>query len=159
MYPAFFFLVILFFLSLLLAANKKEGFPRLTTGILTWIYGALGLLFLLVFLKPDVSSFVLPERLTLDKNHSFISLLGLLAGVHTWLQMRKQGRQSTVRGKFLLATILVVSLSGGLMMVKFEAIYLLVRIAYSLFDVGIILVILISIYEIPINQLWIKRNV
>lgn len=152
MYPAFFFLVVVVFISLLLALNRKESYYHLTPGILTWIYGALGLLFLLVFLKPDVSSFVLPERLILDKNHFLISLLALLAGVYTWLLMRKQGRQGTVCGKFLMGILTVVALSGGLMMIRFEAIYPLVRFAYSIFDLGIVLVLLISIYEMVKGQ-------
>jgi hypothetical protein len=153
MYPAFFFLAVIVFISLLLALNSKKGYLNLTPGILTWIYGALGLLFLLVFLKPDVSPFVLPERLTLDKNHFLISLLSLLAGIFTWLQMQKKGRQGTVCKKFLFCTLIVVLLSGGLMMIKFEAIYVLVRIAYSVFDVGIVLILLLSIFELIKNQL------
>ena len=44
----------------------------------------------LVYLKPDVNSYVLPDRLTLDANHFIITILALIAGAYTWIRMKKE---------------------------------------------------------------------
>jgi hypothetical protein len=151
-YPAFFFLVIVILLSVLLTINKNQNYFRISSGLLTWVYGIMVLVFILIFLKPDVSSYVLPDRLALEKNHFLISILALVAGIYTWLEGKKQGKQSAFLYKFLRTTTILVIISGMLMMIKFEAIYVLVRIAYTLFDIGIVVIILLATYHLVNDQ-------
>jgi uncharacterized membrane-anchored protein len=98
----------------------------------------------LVYLKPDVNSFVLPERLTLDANHFIISIFALLAGVYTWLQMQKE-QVSSLLSRLQSIFLLMAIVSGVLMIIKFDLIYQIVRVAYTVFDLAIIFTIVTSI--------------
>jgi len=53
--------------------------------------------------------------------------------------------------------LILVILSGGLMMISFEAIYALVRMAYTLFDLGIVVIILLAICHLISNQVTSQR--
>ena len=66
--------------------------------------------------------------------------------------MRKQDKQGTVFSKFLLVMIILAILSGGLMMIKFDAIYSMVAMAYTVFDISIVVIILLAIYNLVKNQ-------
>jgi len=54
--------------------------------------------------------------------------------------------------------IILVILSGGLMMIRFEAIYALVRMAYTLFDIGIVVIILLAIFHLVNDQFSSQRT-
>ena len=74
-----------------------------------------------------------------------ISMMALFAGIYTWLSMKKAGLSQSILGRLQLIFITISLVSGLLMMIKFEAIFSLVRIAYTLFDLSIVLSVLISI--------------
>jgi hypothetical protein len=99
----------------------------------------------LVFLKPDVNSYVLPNRLTLDTNHFIISILALLAGAFTWVRMKKEDISGTLLSKLQAIFLILAVISGILMMIKFDLIYQIVRVAYTVFDSSVVLSVLISI--------------
>jgi hypothetical protein len=106
----------------------------------------------LVYLKPELNAYILPERLWLDKAHFLITILALLAGIYTWLSMKKDGDSQSLLSKIQWVLITISILSGVLMMIKFEAIEPLVSIAYTVFDVSIVLIIIVSIIYLINNQ-------
>jgi len=150
-YPAIILLVLTILISVVLYLNQSQHFFQVKPGILILVYGLViaGLAF--IYLKPDVNSFVLPERLTLDTNHFIISIIGLLAGVYSWLQMQKE-QPGSLLSRFQASFLIIAVISGILMMIKFDLIYQIVRIAYTLFDLSIILIILMSIAYFINNQ-------
>jgi hypothetical protein len=89
-YPAIIFLLLTILLSVACYVNKKQNFFLVSSNHLLIIYGLLiaGLAF--IFLKPDVNSYVLPDRLTLDANHFIITILALIVGAFTWIRMKKE---------------------------------------------------------------------
>ncbi|MZP54465.1 MAG: hypothetical protein GT600_03360, partial [Bacteroidales bacterium] len=97
------------------------------------------------FLKPDVNSYVLPDRLTLDANHFLITVIALIAGAYTWVNMNKESTSGTLLHKLQGISLILAIVSGIMMMIKFELIYQIVRVAYTVFDISVVMSVLISI--------------
>ncbi|MBN1199154.1 MAG: hypothetical protein JXA23_07365 [Bacteroidales bacterium] len=144
-YPAFLFLVVIIILAILLQANRTAGFLRITATTLWITYGILLAAFLLIYLKPDLNSYILPERMWMDKNHFWISGLAILAGIYTCLEMRKAGKKPGWPYRLQNISIWIAVVSGLLMMIRFEAVDMLVRLAYSVFDVSVVISIFLTI--------------
>ncbi|MBN1200185.1 MAG: hypothetical protein JXA23_12590, partial [Bacteroidales bacterium] len=144
-YPAFFFLVVIILLAILLQVNRTAGFLSITGTTLWIIYGVLLAAFLLIYLKPDLNSYILPERMWLDKNHFWISGLAILAGIYTCLAMRKAGKKPGWLYHLQNISIWIAVVSGLLMMIRFEAIEPIVNLAYTVFDVSVVIGIFLTI--------------
>lgn len=151
-YPAFFFLLITILLSIVWTINLRQNYFSSSEKQLWIVYGLLIVGFVFVYLKPELNAYILPERLWLDKAHFLITILALLAGIYTWLSMKKDRESQSILSKIQLVLISISILSGGLMMIKFEAIEALVRIAYTVFDLAIVLIIIVSIIYFINNQ-------
>jgi hypothetical protein len=159
-YPAILFLFIIVLLSIVLFVNKKQNYFSFPSKYLWLVYGILTIGFALIYLKPDLYSYILPERMWFDKNHFMISMVALFAGIYTWLSMKKAGLSQSVLGRMQLTFITISIASGFLMMIKFEAIFSLVRIAYTLFDLSVVIITILSIiffigdqFETHLNKL------
>ncbi len=144
-YPAILFLLLTILISAACHVNRKENFFPVNTNFLYILYGLLAAGVALIFLKPDVNSYVLPDRLTLDANHFIITVFALVAGAYTWIRMKKENTADTLLGKLQAISLILVVISGILMMVKSDLIYQAVRVAYTIFDISILLSVLISI--------------
>jgi hypothetical protein len=144
-FPAIFFLLITILLSVVLAVNAKQNYFPVSAKLLWIVYGLLTVGFVLVYLKPDLNSYILPERISLDKAHFLITMIALFAGIYTWLSMKKDGASQSFLGKLQLAFNTISIISGIFMLIKFDAIVLLASLAYTLFDVAIVLSTIISI--------------
>jgi hypothetical protein len=72
-------------------------------------------------------------------------MAALFSGIFTWLEMRKVGLSGSILSRLQFIFIAISIVSGLLIMIKFDAIFPLVRIAYTLFDLGIVLSVLFSI--------------
>ena len=144
-YPAIIFLLIVVILSLLAHENRKHNYFLVNSKLLLIVYGFIiaGLTF--IYLKPDVNSYVLPDRMALDTNHFMITIIALIVGLFTWLQMKKDNLSTSLLGKLQGMFLLLSVISGLFMMIKFEFIYQIVRIAYTVFDLAIVLSVLTSI--------------
>jgi len=151
-YPAIIFLLIVVILSLLAHENRKHNYFLVNSKLLLIVYGLIiaGLTF--IYLKPDVNSYVLPDRMTLDTNHFMITVIALIVGIFAWLQMRKDNLSSSLLGKFQALFLILSVISGLFMMIKFEFIYQIVRIAYTVFDLAIVLSVLTSIIYLINDQ-------
>jgi uncharacterized membrane protein len=149
-YPAIVLLLITVLISLVLYLNQSQHYFHVKPGILLPIYLLIiaGLAF--IYLKPDVNSFILPERLTLDANHFIISIIALLAGIYTWLTMQKE-QPGSLTTKIQTIFLIIALISGVLMMIKFDLIYQIVRVAYTVFDLSVV-------FSICISVIWLIKN-
>jgi hypothetical protein len=80
-----------------------------------------------------------------DTNHFLITMAALFAGIYSWVSMKKAGLSGSIISRLQLLFITISIVSGFLMMIKFEAIFPLVRLAYTLFDLSIVLSVIFSI--------------
>jgi len=151
-YPAIFFLFLTVMFSVACYINKKQNYFPVKPKHLLIGYGLLVAGFALVYLKPDVKAYILPDRLLLDKNHFIITILVLIAGLFTWLQMKKDEKSNSILSRLQLVFLSISVLSGLFMMIKFESIYQVARVAYTLFDLSIILSVLTSIIYLVNDQ-------
>ena len=157
LYPAIIFLLIVIILSLAAYESRKNTYFIINSKLLLIVYGLLisGLAF--VYLKPDVNSYVLPDRQVLDSNHFFITFLAIIAGAYTWARMKKEYPSGSMIIKMQALFLILSVVSGLFMMIKFDLIYQIVRIAYTIFDLSIVLSILTSIIYF-INDQFNKLN-
>jgi hypothetical protein len=144
-YPAILFLLITILISVACYVNRKQNYVPVKAIHLFLGYIFVMAVFVLVYLKPDVNSYILPNSLILDKNHFIITVLALIAGVFTLLIMKKKQQSSSLLFRLQLIFLVIAAVSGLLMMIKFDAIYQIVRIAYTLFDVSVVLSVITSI--------------
>jgi len=144
-YPAILFLLLTILISFACYVNKKQNFFPVNLNYLFVVYGLVATGLALVFLKPDVNSYVLPDRLTLDANHFIITIIALIAGAYTWIRMKKENTSGTLLGNLQATFLILAVISGILMMIKFDLIYQIVRAAYTVFDISVVFSVLISI--------------
>jgi hypothetical protein len=137
--------------------NRKEKFFPVNSNSLYIVYGLLAAGIAFVFLKPDVNSYVLPDRLILDSNHFIITVIALIAGAYTWIRMQKENPSGTLLSKLQAIFIILAVISGILMMIKFDLIYQIVRVAYTVFDISVVMSVLISIVYFITDQFGILK--
>jgi hypothetical protein len=151
-YPAIIFLFLTIFISIACYLNKKQNFLPVSSKQLLIVYGLMVSGLALVYLKPDVNTYILPSRLTLDTNHFIITILALLAGAFTWIRMKKENASGSLLSKLQALFIILAIISGLLMMIKFDLIYQIVRVAYTIFDLSVVLSVVISIIYLINDQ-------
>jgi hypothetical protein len=144
-YPAILFLMLTIFISIAFYVNRKENYFPVSSHYLFALYGLVIAGLALIFLKPELNSYVLPDRLTLDANHFIITVIALIAGTYTWIRMKKENSSGTLLGKLQALSLIMAVASGILMMISFDLIYQIVRVAYTVFDISVVLSVLISI--------------
>jgi len=152
LYPVFILLILFVLLAIILAINKQYKYFEINKTFLAIIFLMVTGAFLLVWLKPDVHSYVLPDRLWFDKSHFMISMLALLIIVWSFLTMRKYNKNWDFLMYIQFVFIVLAIIAGGFMMIKFDAIESIVKIAYTLFDFAIVAGILTSIIYIVKKQ-------
>jgi hypothetical protein len=151
-FPAILFLVLTILISLLCVANLKQNYFAPKVQYLTISYILLSIGFVLVYLKPDLNSYILPNRLWFDKNHFIMSMIPLFIGLFSILELRKNALTKSILYKTQLAFIALAAVTGFFMMIKFEAIETIVHIFYTLFDIAIVGITLTSIIYFIRNQ-------
>jgi nitrate/TMAO reductase-like tetraheme cytochrome c subunit len=144
-YPVIFFLLIVILLSIVFYINREQNWFHLSSKYLWLVYIILTIGFALVYLKPDLNTYILPDRVWLDKNHFLISMIAVFSGIFTWLSMKKEGMSGTILSRLQVICIAVLFVSGLFMMIKLDAILPLVRLAYTLFDLSIVISVVLSI--------------
>jgi hypothetical protein len=156
-YPAILFLLLTILISAACHVNRKENFFQVNTNWLYILYGLLAAGVALIFLKPDVNSYVLPDRLTLDANHFIITVFALVAGAYTWIKMKKENTSGTILSNLQALFLILAVFSGILMMIKFDMIYQIVRVAYTVFDISVVGSVLLSIIYFINDQFSITK--
>lgn len=76
----------------------------------------------------------------------------LIAGSFTWLMMKKENPAGPLLSKLQALFLILALISGILMMIRFDLIYQIVRIAYTVFDLAVLFSICISIIYLIKNQ-------
>jgi len=144
-YPTILFLLIIILVSIVFYVNKTKNYFTFSPKYLWVVFGILTIGFAMIYLKPDLHSYILPERMWFDKNHFTISMVALFAGIYTWFRMKTVDQPESILTRLQLIFIIISIVSGLLMMIKFEAIFPLLRIAYTLFDLSIVFISVLSI--------------
>lgn len=157
-YPALLFLLMIIMVSVVIGLIAKHNSLVITPAYLILTYIALSLFFALVWLKPDLNSYILPDRRWLDANHFLLTMIGFAAGIYVLLDLRKHGAEKTILFRIHYRLIMLAVISGLLMMIKMDAIMNLVRIAYTLFELSIIGITLVSIGYLIRDQLSVTAS-
>jgi hypothetical protein len=105
-----------------MSLNAKNEYLKINQSGLWVIYVLMSAAFLLVYLKPDLNSYILPERLWFDKNHFPFSMIAFLTGIFVFLKLKKTGEVKGNTAKILLTLLIITAISGFFMLIKFEAI-------------------------------------
>jgi len=145
-YPAFLFLLLVLVISILAGINARQRYLRISPSYLWILCGILAVAFAFIYLNPDLNSYILPERLWLDKNHFMISGMALLTSIYTCLAMRKAGHHPFWLYRTQNTAIWIAVLSGLLMLIRFEAIEPIVNVAYTVFDVSVVIGIFLTLF-------------
>ncbi|MGQ9820153.1 MAG: multiheme c-type cytochrome [Candidatus Kapaibacteriales bacterium] len=145
LYPLFLLLLTIVLIAAFLDLNSRYNYFKLNNAHLTIIYIMLVGAFTLIWLKPDVRTSVLPDRMWFDNNHFLISIIALFISAWSYLTMKKDKGNWNLLIRVQLISIALAIFSGILMMIKFDAIESIVKIAYTLFDINIVANISISI--------------
>lgn len=150
--PSAILLLLLILLSLAFSVNTAQKHFTLSHATVWLVYTILVVALLIVFLKPDIRSYILPDRMWFDKNHFGLAMFALFAGLYSWLQMKKEGTASSFLAPIQAVMLTIALLSGILMLVRFDAIHSLVAIAYSVFDIAVTISLATSIIWFISNQ-------
>jgi hypothetical protein len=144
-YPALLFLLMIIIVSVVSSLITMHKSLVVTPNYLILTYLTMAALFALVWLKPDLNSYILPDRRWLDANHFLMTIIGFATGIYVLLDMSKKGGGKTMPFRIHYRLMLLAVISGFLMMIKADAIINLVRLSYTLYEVSIIGITLISI--------------
>lgn len=95
---------------------------------------------------PDLLSYMLASRFTLDARHFWVAAAILLGAIVTMLRPRRGlPRVRPVLAWLLWITVVLTGLWGGLMLLHLKTLPALTRLAYTGFDVGLTLVLALTI--------------
>ena len=102
-----------------------------------------------IIFSPNLLDYTVARRFTLDSHHFAISVVALIAGL--LVAIRRQGERwrggAVERSLTHALWVLIVAscVFGGLMLLRVEAWNSLTRLAYTLFDVAILVVVLLAV--------------
>lgn len=141
---------LVFLLMNLLLANliRNNNISKRQQSTITWLV-SIGILGAGIFgyFAGDLGSYMFPTRLFLDGNHFLISAFVFLTGI--WFYLNYE----LIPGRFIRMTPLSVSLfvafiSGLLMLVKFEFIETISQLAYTVYDLSLITILVICVHHL-----------
>lgn len=124
--------------ALLVNAFRLWNLNNAFRSTFVFLYAAAILTAGLIFIRPDLSSMILPDRLWLDSHHFVISMLVLLLGVYALVRIKTASPAGTPNSLSmkLIGTFLSLSIvTGALMLLNVDALSV---ITYNLFDLGIV---------------------
>ncbi|MCX6165777.1 MAG: hypothetical protein NTU73_13115, partial [Ignavibacteriae bacterium] len=98
---------------------------------------------LILFFKAGMIDYILPSRFALDANHFIISILNMIVGI-IFLYILNKKEESILLRKIIFIILIISALSGFFMIIQFNAIIPIVRIAYTIFDLSQVILILAS---------------
>jgi len=121
--------------------EQTEKLPRLfqQANVVLVPLGLLAVLFIMM-MRPELANYALPSRFWLDANHFLLGALTVVAGAfclsQLWRRQESMAFFKTLR--VLLAVFLCCSMiSGFLMLMQFQLIDSVTRIAYTVFDISV----------------------
>ncbi len=136
-YPLIMFLFVILIVihfGIIQILNKKLNYINLTKNGLIYIYLAIFLGFLIVFVNHEAYSFIIPERLWFDKNHFAISIFPIVFGIFAFLSYNKDKSESTILSILIKFCVVISIITGLLMLFKIE---MLNAFVFTVFDLSI----------------------
>lgn len=152
-YAMVLFLLIIIALSLALQWNQKVQWIKINILQLHLFYIGIALALLFIYWKPDLNSYILPQRLWLDANHFILSIIPFFAGIIMLLNLKKKEKTKKIYYIMQLFFVSLAAISGFFMLIKFDAIETIVAISYTIFDAAIIAIsIIFVLYMLQLNN-------
>lgn len=102
------------------------------------------------FSSGELISYMLPGRRFLDANHFVFSAFILFVG--TWFYFTEMLSNKLFRMNILSWLILLTAMSGMLMLFKWEAVSIITGLSYTLFDIGLIGVLISLLIQLKPRQ-------
>jgi len=93
----------------------------------------------------DLSSYMFPTRLFLDANHFIISVAVLIVGILFFVNDKPAGGK-IFKINLLSAILLVTIVAGVFMLVKLDFLSLLTGLAYTVYDLSLIAILILNIF-------------
>ncbi|MFO7722454.1 MAG: multiheme c-type cytochrome [Bacteroidales bacterium] len=146
--PVILFLILLIILSLIMSINARRQMVNISRPYLWLIYLLLIGGFVLIYLKPALNAYILPERLWFDKNHFPFTLVALISGLVFMLRAKSSSEGKSAFVKAMMALLIITIGSGLLMLFRIDAIKPAIAIAYTIYDVAIVLISMLIIIRI-----------
>lgn len=129
------------------AAVRSEAFSAVQARLGAWailVIAALG--GVLAARQPDLLSYMLASRFALDARHFWVAAAILIAAVITTLQLPRAAHGARRLGRRLLwGVVVATALFGGVMLLQVQALPTLTRLAYTGFDAGLVLALILTI--------------
>ncbi len=142
--PLYYILIVLtiltffYFIAKQMIIDQSEAWDSL----LFWIYIAAGIGFLLLLTQQSLVEYIFPSRFWLDSHHFLISAFVILSGLGVFGITCKSDLSLTKSlkcfSKGLTLSLIVVLVTGFLMLLRLPGLGLITRHAYTLFDLGLI---------------------
>ncbi|MCF8296032.1 MAG: hypothetical protein K9J13_00685 [Saprospiraceae bacterium] len=145
-YPVILFLLLTVLILLLFTANSKQNYFDIKSVHLLFVYIVLTIGFVLIYLKPELNSYILPERMWFDKNHFIMSMIALLFGGFVLADLKKRNLKGKAAFKISIFFMATAVVSGLFMLIKFNSITHIVGVAYTIFDVAVVGLCFVSIF-------------
>jgi hypothetical protein len=149
--PFFYFTLVAFLVFILMNLLTANLFSNKIISVrqqklVTWLV-SLGILGAGIFgyFAGDLGNYMFPTRIFLDSNHFLISAAVLLAGVWFYLKYQLSSTKSFRFGLFSIL-ILIAFISGILMLIKLDFISILNRLAYTIYDLSLIGILIMNIF-------------
>lgn len=141
---AFLIFLLIHFLTVTLISKKIISDKQ--RNLIAWMvsFGILGAGFF-GFFAGDLSSYMFPTRMILDGNHFLVSAAVLFSGIWFYLKYNFNPK-NPLRINLFSSIILITILSGILMLIKLEYIEFISHLAYTIFDLSLIGLLLLCIY-------------
>ena len=149
--PLFYFSLVAFIIFLLvnlLTANliRNKIITDKQQNMIAWLV-SLGILGAGIFgyFVGDLASYMFPSRMFMDSNHFLISAAVVLTGI--WLYLKYQfSITKSFRLNLLSSILLITIVSGILMLIKLDFISILNRLAYTIYDLSLIGILILCIF-------------
>ncbi|MBW6461351.1 MAG: hypothetical protein K0B08_12335 [Bacteroidales bacterium] len=142
------FVILLIYLLIVTRIFKGNRISRAHHNILSWLVFA-GILAtgIMGYFSGHLGRFMFPTRAFLDANHFIISAVVVFIGV--WIYLHHRFRQDRIMKFTTMAVFLFFSiLSGVFMLIKLQLIDSVTRLAYTVFDISLIGILIISVVYI-----------
>jgi len=97
------------------------------------------------YLAGDLGNYMLPTRLFLDSNHFLFSIAVLFTGIWFYLKFKFDQKQPFDLNWFSVLIIITI-ISGILMLIKLEFIETISHLAYTVFDLSLIGILILCVY-------------
>jgi hypothetical protein len=98
----------------------------------------------ILFFSAELTNYILPSRMLLDSNHFLISVAVFLTGIVFYFN-HQYSKVKKIKVSLLSITLLLCFISGILMLVQIKSIEFISQMAYSIFDISLAFIVILSL--------------